>query len=647
MKDETKPSFWSRTRAVSALSAGLIAAAMLGCGGDNNNGDDDKRPPKENVVLAMSGGGYHALAGAAAWMMGMMERTGIPTMDYVTENVDAIGSNSGGTWFLTLATYSPTFLAEIEKPGAYKNFAGGTGYMNTVWSYIKNETGGCKHYPDRAKIACEALWGAFVAAGKRGFANFLVSGGGQWQTVIDNSVFGKAPGWDYYEEASSQTLGSTRDNWSSELTLVLAGTLLTDSPSLTYTGRHIVDGFTGVQANQGYQGFYPKAHVPGGVPIMLRAPQAGDDPLGIDLLPGGVTTMKYGTWVEGFRSGAEDDEFVLKSADFVEAVNALPVINAAAISSAAGGGYIDIEVMKHIPLLKVDARQYATDLNGFAPGYQLWDAEKGAATMQFHANMHDDFLGTSTRPEQLTSTMAKNAIVRMADGGFFDNTAVAQMLRYLQEKNGGTVPNGFTIVAFDDFPGAQPVSGNDVFPTGGDVAALFGFNDCKKKGGCTMQSKEKGIHEESLLGLKYNGASMWVFPSSEYFSSGTTPLTITLFWEAEGHERVLCGTEKASEQALTYSRFSVSVDPTLPGSKALGLAVEEGGSSGTLHVFASLGGTAAVVPGNKDEFDCYNTMVTGIAENVIAMGENCDTTMKRSPTNDCTIGDYLQQALGL
>lgn len=679
---QTQKRKWLSSRTVGPLSMGLALVAVGACGSDDGDPPPDENPPTgpgatappghSGTVLAFSGGGYHALSGGAAWLMGMMERRQDFELANITANVESIGSNSGGSWFMTLASYSPTFLAELETPGEYRRFAAPenvphpshVGYMVKVWDYISRLSGGCLHVPLSAIAACNAIYPLVSKAVGAGFANFLFSGSGQWETVVENSVFGKAPKWKYYAELANQKLGSPRNSWTRDKTLVMAGTLLTDAPSLTYylySGGPVV-GFVGVQASQAQQEFFEGGdHVPGGVPLMLGALRQEGGSVPVDLLPGGATTMTYGEWNEKFQSSSSTAQ--LDNAAYESVVPTLPVIHAAAISSAAGGGFIDIQVMKdNANVIALNARNAATALNGFAPGFQMVLNEKNAPpqpVMTFHDEVHAKF--SSATPSGLTANMAKNSIIRAADGGLIDNTAVAQMLRHLQDAGGGTIQSGFNIVAFDDFPGVRPDSNGIPLPTGPDVASLFGLNGCAKAKKtdpvevCHLQTD--GLSRVSFVGLEYTGISMQVFPTEQYFKTQDGEIMVPLqpldaiYWQPEfgKNEEIVCSVGGVGEvQPLIYSRYAVTVDDTLPGSRALGISATSAGATGTLHVFAILGATAAVVPGTQDEFDCFDTMIRGIVDNVTPRGgAACDTSMPRSDTNLCTLGDYLEDALGL
>ena len=652
-------------KVIGALSVGLAATVTAAC---INNNETPEEPPETPVTgeappsvhLALSGGGYHALSGAASWWMGMMERNGDYDFESAASNVKAISSGSGGTWFLTLTTYSKTFVEQLQSEGEYKNFAAPTkaltkqtGYMTNVWKYIRHPHGGCDAVLPSVRPLCDAFVGLLNVAGQAGFVNFLLSGGGQWQSVIENSVFGKAKSWPYYKEVKDLTISGNRNAWAQDKDLIFNTAILTEEPALTFSfllDLPIVGNvYEGIQSLQGSQpAFAGDTMIRGAAPLALAV--TGDTT--VDFLPGGTMNLKYGTWKDGFHDG--DAANSLTNDEMNAVVGQFPVINAAAASSAAAGGYIDIPDMTgNIPKTSM----LAVALDGAAPGYQFYDATTKQSVVKFHADVNKDFHGTPA-VAAFTSKLAANKVTRLTDAGFVDNTAVAPMVRYLQDSSAdGQIPDGFNIVSFDDFPlpppNWDPVKMTGTFPTGADVAGLFGFDNCNKTS-CSMQ--KDGLKHGSMLGLVFVGSSAQVFDCDGYFPpSGQAgkcdgpPLTKNLFWTATGDNRIMCGKDSDVEQPLTYSRIDVTINTDLPGSKLFGLTANNNGVKGTLHVFAILGGTAAVVPGSAIQYACYDTMIQGMVNNIVeTKGDACDPSKTSVDSdNDCSLGDYLEYVLSL
>ncbi len=635
----------------------------------------------QKTVVAFSGGGYHALSGAAGWMMGLMARNNNYNLELATSNIRAIGSNSGGSWFMTLGSYSDSFRKELEDPSAPTNFTSESGYMGKVWKYLDSNilspAGPCDEW-QHDQALCRAIRGILkpLFPKEEGFLDFLLSGGGQWQKVVESAVFGKGTldrgknNWIYFDEVKLKTLSSDRQDWMKNKDWLLAGTFLTDSPSLTYTskkpkqvrlpyvGETTINLYADVQTVQGTPS--SEQSIPsGGVPMMLAAKGT----VAIDLFPAGDMNLDYDIWLNEAPSNSKIPASI-KNQDVHTSVLNLNAMHAAGISSAAGGGFIDIEIMKKqglvlsalfaaLELENINAQtEITTALNGFAPAYQFYNPTLGS-TMNFVADVHNQFIESQHESaDTLTQTLASNKVVRLADGGFVDNTAVAQMLRYLQDTNGGTIPDGFNIVAFDDFPVDQAEFMDAKFPTGTDAAALFGLDNCTKKK-CTMVESSPGNRTAGLLGLQYTGPSTQIFDCNHYFQQNDSakginkcdakPLTSKLFWMPA--KTITCTKEK-DEIPLLYARYDdLSVNPDLPGSKVYGL--NKSTAKGTLHVFSILGKAAFVVPRNKESFDCYTTMINNIVNEVKKTSTGSCNLSKPSVSgsNQCTLGDYLEAAV--
>jgi len=538
-----------------------------------------------------------------------------------------------------LAAYSPTFLQELQTPDEYTKFAGADGYLGRMWDELKGLGNGCSNWPDVDKVVyCEGLYAESKKGGEP-LGNFITAGGGQWVEVVKSLVFGVGE-WGYFDDATTP-LGTPQNAWAKGKAVVMAGTLLTQTPALTYTKSVPLAGFSGMQTSQGHQSFPATDPTPGGVPLALAAQGTG---VTLDLLPGGAVTYQYGTWVDDAFSKDGAPGPLTLDGDYTSLMADFPVIYASAISSAAVAAAVEISLYGK----GKGGGQAGTHARNFAPALQLLDPTQTPATavMTFQPNVHDTF--TAGTSEQYTQNMVDNGIVRTGDGGNIDNTAASQLLVYLQKAGeGGKLDDEFQIVILDNSPGVT-MGPKGAFPTGRDVADLFGFQDCTGAGDdikCTMQSGGVRVIDGGIA--KYVGISMQVFPPEQYFNNGDPSDPVdSVYWAPNDSEKITCsdGVSEA-EQPYGYARYAVTVDPSLPGSKALGLTSS---ASGTLHVFTNLGPAAPDVPANEDQFACFDTIAQQIATQVIATsGNSLCADQPRSDDNPCTLGDYLHSALGL
>lgn len=198
--------------------------------------------------------------------------------------------------------------------------------------------------------------------------------------------------------------------------------------------------------------------------------------------------------------------------------------------------------------------------------------------------------------------LANNKMVRLADGGPVDNSAVAQVVAFLQQNKQA---DGFNIVAFDN---VQEIYANQDSTSivGIDIANLFGAGVCKGPKYC--------------LGLNC-GSPCMAIPELQVFETAaveTTPIT----W------MVSTDTSKYG-QALIYTKYTVKTKDN----SAFGVS---GGSTGTLHAFTCVWSNASTEPLNDKPntgFVQYQNMLQFIQK---GLGKNGDEGLK-----------HLQTALGL
>lgn len=580
--------------------AGFAAMSVFAAG---SSSAEDCPTGTGNVHMSFSGGGYHAHAGASGVMMSLMDRmrNSAPSgtqigMCEVTKNVGVISSNSGGSWFLSQAAYTPTFRDALNQADGISAFTSDDGYFGQAYKVISSldptaeVEALCKIlYPfnEPGRQHCVAKW-----EGADSFLRFLLTGGDfHWHRLANRVVFGA----DFELKSWQEMARIARDNpitlerqpWAKSKTLVFASSILTDSPAL----NHNVD-FSNINTAQGYQGAdFP---VPGAAPVMFTVPPSAPWNNDQTFLPGGDITFQYGSWEDGKEGqlGADAEKvFTLSSkANF----NSAKILDVAASSSAAGGGFIDIPNIERSGYWPAVAALLAN----FAPAFEF-----GSGMLKYKGTLDD------TDAKKLAAAGA----VRLADGGFVDNTAVAYMVRHLQETN--QLRSNFNLLAMDNYP-KQPLvdsDSNSQFPTGPDVAGLFGYPD---PGAVT--------HITDLLGFEYRGVVPHIFEPQAYFkpgSGGLVPATEAAWcgWiepmrgtDDQGCATLIPSNDQDEAQCnlyLSYTPYSVTLkDNTYFGIK--------GGLTGTLHVFSVLGAETGVVPTSPFQKGCYGKMMTGIQQAV-------------------------------
>ena len=600
------------------------------------NLDPDKTDPGK-VYMSFSGGGYHAHAGASAVMMSLMDRVRSSDIDMcdvtkvdmcdITKNVGAFSSNSGGSWFLSQAAYTHKFRKSLEKENAWKKYTKKPefdiegGYFGEAYHYISplltraTDTVVCDLLLDNSLVKkCKD-----ELVGADSYLKFLLSGGdANWYELAKNAVFGQGftnPSWNMVSDVNQSIKDITRQEWAEDKSLIFASSLLTDAPALEFPKVKLVPippRFEKmIPSLQGKQG---GMLVPGATPVMFTVlGEPGDTKR--SFLPGGPVTLQYGHWNRSaetktaFESDGEKTSLPQQAS-----IDQATILSVAASSSAAGAGFIDIPNMRASGLPDI----LASVLGNFAPAFTFKDGAK------YHGPICTVI--TILTCGISLETAAEDKLVRLADGGFVDNTAVAYMVKYLADN--GKLENDFNILAMDNYP-SQPLvdkGTQEQFPTGPDVAGLFGY----------LMPAAK-THTTQLFGkFKYTGIVPHIFESDAYFKyngteTGGGPPTTEPEWCAwiDPVDSVLYETESTKTKCvvidtgnqsqssekhcnlyLSYTHYKVTVKEN----DYFGIDSDSPviGTTGNLHVFAILGENTGVVPANEFQYRCYKKLMEGV-----------------------------------
>jgi hypothetical protein len=562
------------------------------------------------VYMSFSGGGYHAHAGASSVMMSLMDRvraTAAPDATIgladITQNVEAFSSNSGGSWFLSQAAYTSKFSKALEAIDGWKTYTSNEGYFGQAYKYIASL--------DRDKDICLPL-AVFsqdeyekclaMVEGADSYLKFLLSGGdANWHKLAVNAVFGQKfedSSWHTMADDAKKLISGERQEWARDKSLVFASSMLTETPALNYSV-----GWATIQSMQGKQN---GEVVPGAAPVMFTVPGASGDTMS-NFLPGGDTELQYGTAIKVDGSFLPDGR--IKPFTLPASLSTRParVIDVAASSSAAGAGFIDVPDMRASGL----PADLAALLANFAPAFTLRDGTTYNGPFGMKEDLHD---------------LSDKLAVRLADGGFVDNTAVAYLLRYMADNN--HLNDGFNILSMDNFPEQPVMVGNPAvqLPTGKDVAGLFGFPDPKAT-----------THTSKLFGVfSYSGIVPHVFESAPYFK-GTGENAVPTkgadwcAWiEPDGTKADNCVTikvtndhpeDKPCDMYLSYTKYEVKIrdfDETKKDDY-FGLS-DKSGITGTLHVFSNLGSKPGVVPDSDEQARCYGKLMEAV--HITVTGDN-------------------------
>ncbi|MEL6562605.1 MAG: hypothetical protein AAFQ94_30835 [Bacteroidota bacterium] len=490
-----------------------------------------------NVHLAFAGGGWRAHTAHSGWTIALTEK-GKYKLGDIYNNVGTVSSNSGGSWFSTMLMYSNDFISDIESAEAVNTWATSSGWIGKQRKWF-DAVSTCSDVPDYIYLEC-----VFDH-----YTNTSYTGGTHWKKVVDNLIFKDYP-------LSGVTLSDQKQNWAKDKPLLLASTLLTNSVVLNES-----------QESGNYHNYYqvcfeggtPQLNGDSGSncsnfrPVDVAAATFSSIPPSVDYKPSPLFPKLESGNTAYFNIGYTVD-YVVESAPTHDTIITSPlstanleVMTAAAASSAAVG---------------FGASQYLVDFFDIA-----WTFEDDAVSFSLanESITYKDAQGMSLKD------LAYQKMVRMADGGPADNSAVAQLVRSLQINNQA---NGFNIVAFDNVTGIT-VPGKGLPAVGIDIASLFGYKD-------QLCITEHIFDKE----FKY----CLTTPELQIFESG--PLYATPQKWSYG---------KGSTQ-LVYTPYQV----TTIENPALGI---KAGTTGTVHAFTCVYGDAATAPTDGDsDFNAYENM---------------------------------------
>ena len=377
----------------------------------------------QKVYLSLSGGGWHSHTTHVAWVMGAlegMENDGkSPTLEALTEHVDAISSNSGGTWFLSMLAFSDKFKAQVETYTADE-------YISTGWLGKQEEIFNEDYY-------------------LAGYTNiFLILE--DWVETMRNTVFKPL---DLYETLNTKTLFEAPHlSWAEDKALVFAtslGTGLADpllgssEPAVILNFSDVIHGALNVYIyDSNGSNVYPQIVA---TPVLLTSLGDSDHKRSPSFTAGDFTLAYTDGGSEVTKTYNDDVETGYLS------------LFATASSSSAAFGYA------------------AT--HSFVIGNIFSGAGPGSAVLMETDNGTINAAAAEIQYETgASNTNADAGYMRFFDGGYVDNTSVAYMMKHLQE-NG--LDNNFKIVLFMNDNGSQSQNcENQDYPVDCSVAKLFG-----------------------------------------------------------------------------------------------------------------------------------------------------------------------------
>lgn len=493
------------------------------------------------VHVAFAGGGWRAHTGHAAWTIALLQH-GDRSLTDAFANVGALSSNSGGSWFSTMLMFSAAMDADIAAPNAISTWAT-SGWLGKQQADFDNA--GCNGDSGFEYLRCVADKYTNSSEG------FLY-----WNSVVNDLIFKD------YPLDPTLTLSGARQPWAANKSLLVAATLLTNGVVINEDGLDQQYYQTCLAPSQPVLKGDNNASCTNGLPADVTPVRFSGLPQGSNLKPLPFlaelgSDNNSSVFNAGYTRDASWSRNPVASASIQLPLSsgAVPAITAAAASSAAAG----FGASEHV----TGTYEVSYGLSDEALSFQL-------------ANATVQFVDAS---DMSLNELANNQVVQLADGGPVDNSAVAQLVSFLQLNNQA---NGFSIVAFDNVQAAYQPGGNAA-NVGVDIASLFG-------------QTEKFCFDTDI------GTYCVATPNVQIFDQGaltSTPAT----WS----------TPLSNGQQLVYTKYTV----TTVANTVMGISA---GSVGTLHAFTCVYPSAPTVPSNGDtDFQAYAAMLnfiyTGLNQN--------------------------------
>jgi len=555
-------------------SQATIAAEVHAKQLDEQTKETDSAAPY-SAHVAFAGGGWRAHTGHSAWTMSLLESSSY-SMEDAFKNIRAISSNSGGSWFSTMLTFSGSFVNAIESNNALQTWSK-SGPAATGW------LGQQQYLFDQAP--CHLVSGdAFLACVFSHYTGSLKDAT-YWEDVVTDIVF--------HHNKVGEPLSGKRQTWAKDKPLLLAATLLTNEAVLGEVGDE----------RQYYQACLSpstpmlKGHK--GASCQGSAATKTDvTPVTFSSVPsssGAITPPFFSAAEAGspnsyFNVGYSENSYTPEKS-FTTAISnpikteAVPVMIAASASSAAAGFAASRAVSG-----SWIASYLASDE---ALNFQLKGGIKYVKANGIKAK-----------------DLAASQIVQIADGGAVDNSAVAQLVSFLQQNN---EDSEFNIVAFDNVQQIHK-PGNNAPHVGIDIANLFG----------------EGLWNGNQICSGANGKGYCVtVPDLKIFDPSALTKSKLITWNAKAKSN---DPAKNIVHELIYTKYRV----TTVDNSAFGI---KGGTTGTLHAFTAAWSDADTAPQDKEvdgDFKAYGKMLNFINVGLRQVDANGNTGLK-----------YLKEAFGL
>lgn len=584
--------------------------------------DDSLVPNKKNIGMAFTGGGWHAHAGHSGWLAGAMDSTK-QDLTHLMSNVDTLASNSGGSWFLSMLAFSDKFVNSLETVEGRNSYST-TGYLGNSYEMFQdtikdNSSSTC---PIITKISttagniCNALSTDFDIINKYDRSNTGENHLG-WGDLVRTSVYqpvGKHALED--KKLHKVTLQDSHLSWATNKSLVFSSTALTEDVVISADDIYLKSFLLPkVQYSMSFDNKVPRQK--NFTPVFFTSLDKSSHKA-TPFFSAGNPKLTY--WRGEKQKKPTHDRTLLFHAgkhqlpvrkkdntaketfniDANLSLDKVKIVNATISSSSAAGMSASKKLMS---LLTGDTSSELLGEASWLLSALATPVDLNNSSVTFKNSGY--VLGSNGyRGYELLESVKKKRTIRLADGGYFDNTGVSYLIRHMQENN---LDDNFNVISF--LNNTTPADCHDY---------IGKYNDCQKLVTSKMKAKDYPENITKLLipnsGAILFGASKGAGETANFRESLKTSVPTMsaqvfsannwLDYASKSNNKPEWGYNwpitNPKEPSLRYYKVPV----TTVENKTLGVTA---GSQGTLHLFIQNDFTTSAMPGSMEALNAYTT----------------------------------------
>jgi len=548
-----------------------------------NGADQVDQETRITRAVSFSGGGWSTHTASAGWLSGLLAAgqqglVSTSTLRSIFETQDLVGGNSGGSWFLTMLAYSPTFASSLEGAPDVEEWFGPQGYMGSqigrfeqllpkaktnLSLLLQSE---CPSY--LSSEACRSLSEAVVDVIFQ-YEEGMWAPGLVFLASLWDGDFDQGPTWQEavqivydFDTLSEQFRnepfqGGSRAPFLGDQDIVVAGAMGTSIEVLNSAGRNNVSETNNLSV---YPETSAQPSINGPIPIAFVDPGFRVDaasPLVTDFLPSGAKDLLYRSDITG--------EEIRRTLPAQVDLDAVSIFDVALISSAAAAGTssesLVLEIARHLIEQVLSQTNLASELEGVDTqelGQTLFaglSAFMKRAAIGATVDDMDRLIVGDLDPEADIWDLSDQRALRLYDGGYVDNLAAAYVLKQIQVAHN---PDNFVLTLFANTGGIDDGEATadllaqigdelgEVLPLPSDVLNLFGQPNYLNPGTTaplSMFGLELTTSSPAIFDARAwkNVAPLWVYQPNDDFRLSYYRLAVETIdnphFQVQGHHQ--------------------------------------------------------------------------------------------------------------